>query len=148
MITSYSVAIDAPAGLVWAVFTDVERWPEWTASVNRLTGLDGPDLALGRRFEIDQPRMPTLQWQVTDLIPHSSWTWEQRSPGAVTIARHRVAATGKNTTTVTQELDQGGLVGAALAVLIRRMTKRYLLMEAQGLKAHSEQLWQRGGASG
>jgi len=28
MISRSSVAIDAPADLVWRVFTDVERWPE------------------------------------------------------------------------------------------------------------------------
>lgn len=79
MISSSTVSIDAPADLVWNVFTDVEHWPEWTASVTRLTGLDGPGLAVGRRFEIDQPRLPKLQWVVTDVVPHSSWTWVQRS---------------------------------------------------------------------
>lgn len=148
MITSQTVAIDAPADLVWSVFADVERWPEWTASVNRLAGLDGPDLALGRRFEIEQPRMPTLLWEVTELVPASSWTWVQRSPGAVTVARHRVVRTAEGTTVVDQELDQRGPVGTAVAVLVRRMTKRYLAMEALGLKARSEGLWQRGGAAG
>lgn len=145
MITSCTVAIDAPADLVWSVFTDVERWPEWTASVTRLAGVDGPDLALGRRFEIDQPRMPTLTWQVTELVPHSSWTWVQRSAGAVTVARHSVVATAADATTVNQELDQGGFIGAAVAMLMRRMTKRYLVMEGQGLKVRSEELWRRGG---
>ena len=148
MITRYTVAIDAPADLVWAVFTDVERWPEWTASVSRLVGLDGPDLAVGRRFEIDQPRMPTLTWQVTEFVPHASWTWVQRSLGAETVARHRIVQTAEGTTVVNQELDQSGFVGATVALLMRRMTKRYLAMEALGLKARSEELWQRGGAVG
>lgn len=145
-MTSHTVAIDAPADLVWAVYTDVERWPQWTASVNRLVGLDGPDLALRRRFEIDQPRMPTLTWQVTEFVPHSSWTWVQRSAGAETVARHFLVETAEGTTVVNQELDQSGLVGAALAVLMRPMTKRYLAMEGLGLKARCEELWQRGGA--
>ncbi len=144
-MTSFTVAIDAPADLVWSVFSDVERWPEWTASVNRLVGLDGPDLALGRRFEIAQPRMPTLSWQVTELSPYASWTWVQRSSGAVTVASHSVVATADDATVVNQELDQGGFVGSAVAALMSRMTKRYLEMEGRGLKARSEELWQRGG---
>src|SRR5947209_3927427 len=45
MITESGVEIDAPASLVWEVFSDVERWPEWTASVTSLVALDGPGLA-------------------------------------------------------------------------------------------------------
>ena len=69
MITDSSVDIDAPASLVWDVFSDVERWPEWTASVTRLVALDGPGIAVGKRFEIKQPRMPKLVWEVTEVVP-------------------------------------------------------------------------------
>ena len=55
MITDSAIEIDAPPTLVWHVFTDVERWPEWTASVTSLSALDGPGLAVGKRFEIKQP---------------------------------------------------------------------------------------------
>lgn len=147
MITAATVSIDAPADLVWNVFTDVEHWPEWTASVSRLSGLDGPDLAVGRRFEIDQPRLPTLRWEVTEVVPGSSWTWVQRSPGGVTTARHDVVATAEGTTVVRQELDQRGFVGATVALLMRRMTKRYLAMEGQGLKGRCEALRKRRGAT-
>ena len=140
MITSSTVSIDAPADLVWNVFTDVEQWPQWTASVTRLAGLDGPDLAVGRRFEIDQPRLPTLRWEVTDVVPQSSWTWVQHPPGGVTTAHHDVVETAEGTTVVRQELDQRGIVGAAVAVLMRRTTKRYLAMEGDGLKARCEEL--------
>ena len=41
MITECGIDIDAPAAVVWDVFSDVEHWPEWTASVTRLVGIDG-----------------------------------------------------------------------------------------------------------
>ena len=72
------------------MFSDVERWPEWTASVTSLKALDGPGLAVGKRFEIKQPRLPKLVWEVTALDEGTSWTWEQRSPGGRTIAVHEV----------------------------------------------------------
>lgn len=139
MITMSSVAIDAPADLVWQVFTDVERWPEWTASVTRLAGLDEPGIAVGNRFEIKQPRMPKLVWVVSEVIPGTSWTWVQHSPGGVTTARHEVTATAEGAALVNQGLDQRGVVGSLVGLLMRRMTKRYLAMEARGLKARSEQ---------
>ncbi len=139
MITESSVEIDAPASVVWDVFSDVERWPEWTASVTRLVAIDGPDVAVGKRFEIKQPRMPRLVWEVTDVVPGTSWTWVQRSPGASTVARHDVVAKTDGHTLVRQQLDQRGPVGALVGRLMRGMTKRYLELEAQGLKARSEQ---------
>ncbi|MGV0791429.1 SRPBCC family protein [Mycolicibacterium sp. XJ1819] len=140
MITACAIDIDAPAAVVWDVFSDVERWPDWTASVTRLVALDGPGLAVGKRFEITQPRMPTLVWEVTDVSPGVSWTWVQRSPGGLTAARHEVIACAAGRTRVQQQIDQRGPVGLAVGVLMRRMTKRYLDLEAAGLKARSEQL--------
>lgn len=146
MFSSSSVDIDAPADLVWDVFTDVEKWPEWTASVTRLTGLDGPHLAVGRRFEITQPRMPKLVWTVTDVDPGTSWTWVQRSPGGLTSARHEVVAAGGGAL-VHQELEQRGPLGSLVGLLMRGMTRRYLALEAQGLKARSEDLWNLRGSN-
>ena len=139
MITECGVEIEAPAGVVWDVFGDVERWPEWTASVTRLVALDGPGLAVGKRFEIKQPRMPKLVWEITELTPGSSWTWVQRSPGGMTVARHDVIQESDSRTQVRQQLDQRGPVGAIVGLLMRGMTRRYLELEAEGLRARSEQ---------
>jgi uncharacterized membrane protein len=147
MITESGAAIDAPADVVWTVFSDVERWPEWTASVTRLRALDGPELAVGKRYEIKQPRMPKLVWEVTDIEPGASWTWVQRSPGGLTVARHDVIATSARECEVKQRLDQRGPVGLVVGVLMRPMTKRYLELEAAGLKARSEQARRGDGAA-
>lgn len=140
MITESGIEIDAPAALVWEVFADVERWPEWTASVTRLVALDGPGLAVGKRFQIKQPKLPTLVWKVTDLVPGVSWTWVQRSPGGSTAAVHSLTPVANDRTLVRQRLDQQGPVGALIGRLMLRTTRRYLEMEAQGLKARSEQV--------
>jgi uncharacterized protein YndB with AHSA1/START domain len=147
MITESSVEIDAPASLVWDVFTDVERWPEWTASVTHLIALDGPGLAIGKRFEIKQPKLPKLVWEVTDIAPGVSWTWAQRSAGGSTLAHHTLTPIAEGRTLVHQALDQQGLSGAIVGRLMRRTTGRYLEMEAQGLKSRSEQLRQPHGPS-
>lgn len=147
MITESSVEIDAPAGLVWSVFTDVERWPEWTASVTSLVALDGLALEVGSRFEIKQPRMPKLVWEVTDVAPGVSWTWRQRSPGGTTLASHEVSAQGADATLVRQRIDQRGPVGVVVGVLMGRLTRRYLDLEGKGLKASSEGLRRRDASS-
>jgi uncharacterized membrane protein len=140
MFIEGSVEIDAPAQLVWEVFTDAERWPEWTASVTSLVALDGPGLAVGKRFAIKQPRMPKLVWEVTEIAPGSSWTWVQRSPGALVSARHEVIAQPGGRALVHQRLDQRGVLGALVGRLMVKKTRRFLALEAQGLKARSERL--------
>jgi uncharacterized membrane protein len=138
MITVGTVEISAPAASVWDVYADVARWPEWTASVERVTPLDGPGLEVGRRFEIKQPRFPKLVWEVTAVEPGVSWTWRQRSLGGTTLAAHDVVAEGGGRTVVRQRLEQRGPVGVIVGFLTRRLTKRYLALEARGLKARSE----------
>jgi uncharacterized protein YndB with AHSA1/START domain len=140
MITESSVEIDAPTSVVWEVFTDVERWPEWTASVTNLVALDGPGLAVGKRFQIKQPKLPTLVWEVTDVAPGVSWTWAQHSSGGSTFAHHALTPLDDGRTLVRQVLDQRGPVGAIVGRLMLRTTRRYLEMEAQGLKLRSEGL--------
>jgi uncharacterized membrane protein len=146
MRTESSVEIDAPATTVWERFVDVERWPTWTASVTRIVPLDGPGIVVGNRFEIKQPRLPNVVWEVTEVDPGISWTWRQRSPGATTSASHELVAQAGDRTLVKQRIDQRGPIGVAVGLLMRRLTKRYLDLEGQGLKACSE-LRQRRDAS-
>jgi uncharacterized membrane protein len=140
MFSEDSVEIEAPAQLVWDVFSDVEHWPDWTASVTSLVGLDAAALAVGRRFAIKQPGMAKLVWTVAEIDPASSWTWVQRAPGSLVTARHDVIAQPGGRTLVRQQLDQGGALGALVGRLMVKKTKRFLELEAQGLKARSEQL--------
>jgi uncharacterized membrane protein len=140
MFTEDSTEIDAPPQLVWDVFTDVEHWPDWTSSVTSLAGLDSPALGVGRRYAIKQPGMLRLVWKVTEIEPGSSWTWVQRSPGVLVTARHDVIAQPDGPTLVRQQLDQRGVLGALVGRLMAKKTKRFLELEAQGLKARSEEL--------
>jgi ligand-binding SRPBCC domain-containing protein len=137
MITEGTIEIEAPASVVWDVFTDVEHWSEWTASIQRIVALDGAEIEVGRRFEIKQPRMPKLVWVVTEVEPGLSWTWRQRAPGSTASATHEVTALDGERTVVNQKIDQRGPVGALVGRLTRRMTRRYLDLEAHGLREHS-----------
>jgi uncharacterized membrane protein len=138
VITTNSVGISAPAEVVWAVFSDVERWPTWTRSVTSVEPLDGAALEPGRRFRIRQPRLPVLVWRVSDVDPGRSWTWRATAPGATTDAWHRLRPDGDAATVVTQGIDQRGPLGVLVGVLMRRLTRQYLALEAQGLKRATE----------
>jgi len=138
MNTNSSVEIEAPMSQVWDIYADVERWSEWTASIERVTPVAAPGIEVGHRFEIKQPRLPKLVWEVTAVEPGVSWTWHQRSFGSTAIASHELVSLGSGRTLVRQHIEQRGPVGVIVGVLTRGLTKRYLQLEGEGLKSRVE----------
>jgi hypothetical protein len=138
MIVQDDTTIAAPADAVWAVFTDVEAWPTWTASVTSVELVDGVPFGPTARARIKQPRFPSLVWAVTELDPGTSWTWVTRSPGATTSATHLLESLDDGRTRVTQTIEHRGVLGTLVGRLTKRLTRRYLAMEGAGLKQRVE----------
>jgi uncharacterized membrane protein len=133
-----SITIDAPIEVVWSVFTDVERWPTWASSFTKVELIDGP-MRLGAKARIRQPRLPTVVWEVTKWEPGQSWTWTATGPGARTEASHVLTRSGDGTV-AEQSIASSGPLGRVLAFVWRSLTRRYLAIEASGLKQRSEQV--------
>lgn len=132
------VEIEAPAGRVWAVMRDVERWPEWTPTVTSVRLLDRGPLTVGSRAIIRQPKLPPAKWRVTELDePNRSFTWVSRGPGVRVIARHWVEACGEGSR-ATLSLRFAGVLAGFFAFVTRGLNDRYLALEAKGLKQRSE----------
>jgi hypothetical protein len=131
------IIIDAGIADVWTVYSDVERWPEWTPSVRKSEYTDGRDLVEGARVRIDQPKLPTAEWEVTTIEPGRSWTWVAKGPGIRSVATHTLEPVGP-ATRVHQSIDQQGPIGAIFGRVYARLTREYLRMEASGLKQRCE----------
>jgi len=133
-----SVEVAAPAAKVWAVLAAVERWPEWTASVTSVRRLDGGELAVGSRARIRQPGLPAAAWRVTALEPGRYFEWEARSPLLRTIAGHRVGASVSGGSAVRLSLRQTGPLSWLLGFWLAKVSRRYVEVEAQGLRRRCE----------
>jgi uncharacterized membrane protein len=133
-----SIDVAASPERVWEVLSDVEHWPEWTDSVRSVRSLDPGALAVGSRVEISQPRIPTGTYTVTALEPGRAFTWEQRQPGSTVCAHHACSPLPDGGTRVELTVVMSGAAGAVVGRLYRKLTERYLAMEAAGLKARSE----------
>lgn len=131
---SVKMEIPAPPPLVWSVMSDVERWPEWTASISRVILLSPGPLQVGHSVRIHQPELPAAVWRVTEFTPGTSFTWISAAPGVRITARHTVEAMG-NGSRVDLSIHYEGLLGVLLARWTRGLNERYLAMEANGLKA-------------
>jgi uncharacterized membrane protein len=141
MRLTHTAAVPAPIELVWRVYTDVERWPQWMESMDHVdlatsgASIEGIPLQEGARVWISQPRLPSATWEVTELTPFRSWTWVSSSPGATSTATHELTATGDSATRVDTTLSITGPLGALVGRAIRSRAQRYLELEAAGLQA-------------
>lgn len=135
----FEISVDIAAALdeVWTVLVDVEGWPSWTASVSEVKVLDGTPLAVGSRVRVRQPRLPATVWDVSSLEPGRSFTWTAAAPGVTTVADHRLEAQGDGVR-ATLALERSGPLAPVVDLLFRRLTRRYVTMEADGLKRRCE----------
>jgi uncharacterized membrane protein len=124
--------IDAPAQPVWEVLFDVARWPEWTPTIASVKRLDDGPFQVGSRAEVRQPKLPRAVWEVTEVVDGRSFTWEAKGPGMKTIGRHEVVPDA-NGSEVRLSIEQTGPMGAVAGMLWRRLTQRYIELEAESL---------------
>ena len=122
---------------VWAILTDVERWPEWTASVTRIEKLDSQPLGLGSRVRIHQPKLHPAVWVVTAWEPESNFVWEAKVPGITSIGSH-VLEPCEQGCEVTLDLRFDGWHSGLAGFLKCRLAEHYMRCEAEGLKARSQ----------
>jgi uncharacterized protein YndB with AHSA1/START domain len=134
---SISIDIAAPPSMVWSVMSDIERWPEWTASVRRVTRFGKGPLRVASRALIRQPGFPPALWRVTAVEPGRSFTWKSGLPGLRVLAHHEVIAAAGGAR-ATLALHFAGLLGPMFGRLTSRINNEYLHMEAAGLKRRSE----------
>jgi carbon monoxide dehydrogenase subunit G len=132
-----TIDIGAPAGRVWQVMSDTDRWHEWTPSVSSVKRLGDEAFAVGTRVLIRQPKLPPAFWTVTAIEPERSFTWVSTSPGLRVVGRHSVAPTAVGSR-ATLSLQFHGMFGGLFARLTKGITERYIALEAKGLKARSE----------
>jgi hypothetical protein len=77
-------------------------------------------------------------WTVSELVEGERFTWTSTSPGVKTRASHRVVGTAEGSR-ATLSIDQAGVLGWLVGRLYGGLMRRYVEMEAAGLKQRSEE---------
>jgi len=132
-----TVHVAAPPHVVWHVLEDLEAWPTWPASMTELTRSRTGALSVGEKVRVKQPRLPYADWAITAVDPGRSFVWTSRAAGVVTTAVHDVAA-ALDGTSVTLSIDQSGPLAGVVGLLGGRTVRRYVDLEAAGLKDRAE----------
>jgi uncharacterized membrane protein len=133
-----TVQIEAPEQAVWAALIDVQGWPQWTDSMRDVRWIDDDGMRIGARARISQPGTPTLVWTVSGIDAGRAFTWETSSPGVKTVGTHVVRAAGEHGSTLTLGLKQSGALAGLVNALFGARTRKYVQMEADGLKRAAE----------
>lgn len=137
---TYSVSntIIASPETVWKVLSDVAHWHEWTPTVTKVEVLDQPELKLGSRYKVYQPKLQPAIWIVTTFVPPSSFVWESSMPGIHMVAEHMLKQVSAEQTELTLTFTFKGWLGRIMGNLYRTTVESYIATEAQSLKKRVE----------
>ncbi|MEU7813294.1 SRPBCC family protein [Pseudonocardia sp. NPDC049154] len=132
-----TIAVAAPPDRVWAVLEDVEAWPASTPSMSSVRRTVDGGLRVGERIRVRQPRLPPAVWTVTRVEPGRSFTWTSRAPGLHSVGDHEIRPGTDGCTLVLRFAQTGPLAGPAWRLMVRTV-RRYVDLEAEGLKRRAE----------
>ena len=133
-----SIDINAPPAKVWAALVNVESWSLWTESMEKVEKLDHMRFGVGSEARIKQPKIPPLVWKVVEFEPGVSFAWESSARGVRTWAEHRIETAGEGRSKLTLRIRQSGPLGWLASLVMGKTTRRYMEMEAEGLKRFVE----------
>jgi uncharacterized membrane protein len=133
-----SIEINASAQRVWGVLTDLEAWPQRIETVDTVELLTPAPITTGSRVRLKQPKLPEGIWEITAWEAPSYFEWTQKSPGATSVAGHRVEPLGEGRSRLTLTLEMSGLLIAIFGRFYRDLTNRYMTLEAEGIKRAAE----------
>jgi uncharacterized protein YndB with AHSA1/START domain len=122
---------------VWAVLTDLEHWPDWTVSMREITRLDVGPLRVGSTARVRQPTGRPMVWTVTELADERSFTWTASAAGIRFTGYHELIPAGSGVQAVLTFTLSGPMAWLGRLLAGGRI-RRYVDMEADGLKRHSE----------
>ena len=132
-----SLTINASQAAAWKILSDVARWHEWTPTVTKVEILNMPELKLGNRYKVFQPKLQPVVWTITELNS-ANFTWESKSPGMHMVAEHVVKSVSANQSEVTLTFAFNGWLGNLIGKMYGKMTEEYVQTEAQSLKKKVE----------
>ncbi len=135
-----TTTIDARPDTVWALISDVLRWPDLLpTTVSSVIAVDTarPE-EVGARYVMEQPRIPRATWEILEWDPPRRFTWQSSMPGVRTTGTHVVQGHPDGPSTASLAIEWSGPGTGLARMLYGRLTQRYVDIEAGQLKARAE----------
>ncbi|THV42176.1 SRPBCC family protein [Glycomyces buryatensis] len=135
----HSLLISAPASVVWDLTVDIERWPDFTPTMQHIELLDPAPLGVGGRARIKQPMQPKAIWTVTEFEPGSRLVWETRHRGLTLAGAHLVEDVDGDTCRNTLSVEATGRAAGPFTLLFGATLRRFIARENEGFRAAAVQ---------
>jgi hypothetical protein len=130
-----STTTTAAPDRMWAVLTDVERWPEWIEVYEEVRRSGSRELAAGDSAHVKQRGLAAGDWTVTELDAGRSFAWESTQPGVRIVGRHLVGGEPDGGSRLTLQLEMTGALSGVMGVLLGRRSRSYVDLECSRLAA-------------
>ncbi len=125
-----TITVNTSMDRAWSVTVDVEGWPRWTPTMERVEIRGRGKLGSGSVVDITQPGLPKAEWRVVALVERKMLSWASQIRGMTFVATHDLSGDdGEVENSLTLE------VRGWLAILLRPILRRRL---ADALRAENE----------
>jgi hypothetical protein len=133
------IEIQAPVQVIWNIMLQVERWHEWTPTINSIKKLGTDGFGTGTKLLIEQPKLPTAVWKVFEMKPEEGFSMAKENLFLKIVAAH-ILQPASNGTVVSLSLEFSGIFGKWVAKKYQQMMEEYLAIEAACLKKEAERV--------
>jgi ribosome-associated toxin RatA of RatAB toxin-antitoxin module len=128
-----STTTAAEPSRLWAVVSDVEKWPEWIEVYEEVRRARHGDLALGDSAHVKQKGLAAGDWTVTELEEGQVFAWQSRQPGVRITGRHVVSPEASGGSRLTLQLEMTGWASAVVNALMGKRSRAYVDLECARL---------------
>jgi hypothetical protein len=133
-----TITIAAPAAVAGDVMKAVDDWPSWTASMSSVRRTATGPLSAGETVGVKQPKLAASTWTVT-RVDANGFEWTSSSPGVRNVGGHWASDNGDGTCTAELTLSFAGPLARVVKLLYAGLIRRYIRMEAEGLRKAAEE---------
>lgn len=130
-----STTTTAEPGRLWAVLSDIEKWPERIETYEEVRRHESGPLALGDHAHVKQRGLAGGDWTVTALEEGRAFAWESRQPGVHLVGRHAVTAEPGGGSRLDLSFEMTGALSGLVGLLLGRKVRRYVDVESARLAA-------------
>ncbi|MGI5242886.1 SRPBCC family protein [Dactylosporangium sp. CA-139066] len=134
-----TITIAAPAAVAGDIMKAVQDWPSWTASMSSVDRTATGPLTVGETIKVKQPKLTPSTWNVTRVDAHGFEWASSSSPGVRNVGGHWAIDNGDGTCTAELTLSFAGPLARVVTLLYSGLIRRYIRMEAEGLRKAAEE---------